>query len=143
MSVLLAALLLPLAAQPAPMPPAVRERVAQTATAHARKVAVVRHIVVSDRAQAERLLAALRALPAAERLHEFARLAQAHSLDAASASHGGQLGWIRGGETEAAFDDAVFGGPLRELHGPIETAFGWHILYVEERFDFGASSPLR
>jgi peptidyl-prolyl cis-trans isomerase C len=32
-----------------------------------------------------------------------------------------------------AFDKVVFTKPLNEIHGPVATPFGYHLIYINER----------
>lgn len=65
----------------------------------------------------------------------FARVACEHSLDGDTRDAGGLLGermrqgWVR----DASLDRACFVSPLGVVAGPIESAFGWHLVLVEER----------
>jgi peptidyl-prolyl cis-trans isomerase C len=88
--------------------------------------ACVRHILVASEARAAELVAEL------EGGASFAELARAESLDAGSASRGGEIGCIRPGLTVAAFDQAAFSAPVDAFVGPVGTQFGFHVLQVFE-----------
>lgn len=63
---------------------------------------------------------------------DFAELARVHSEDA-SASRGGELGWLSPGDTVPEFEramDALKGGEVSE---PVRSPFGWHLIQVQER----------
>lgn len=62
----------------------------------------------------------------------FADLAKKHS-QCPSAKKGGDLGEFRRGEMVPAFDKVVFGKPTLEVHGPVKTAFGWHLIKTLSR----------
>jgi hypothetical protein len=65
---------------------------------------------------------------------EFADVARDVSEDTATAPKGGDMGTIRQGVTVAQFEDAVFGEGaenIGKLIGPVETAFGYHLIVVE------------
>lgn len=64
----------------------------------------------------------------------FGELARLHSDDA-SAARGGDLGWISPGDTVPEFERALQGLKPGQVSSPFKTAFGWHIVQVEERRD--------
>jgi Parvulin-like peptidyl-prolyl isomerase len=61
---------------------------------------------------------------------DFAQLARAHSDDTASATRGGDLGWVNPGDLEARFEEQMKKLLPGELSLPFETQFGWHIVQV-------------
>ncbi|MBI4612375.1 MAG: peptidylprolyl isomerase [Planctomycetes bacterium] len=94
--------------------------------ATAREEVRVRHILVTDRAEAERIQANL------ANGADFEYLAESYSK-ARSASRGGDLGFIRRGQTVPAFEAAAFalepGDPARV----VETGAGFHIVVAVEK----------
>lgn len=66
---------------------------------------------------------------------EFAEAAKLYSEDGGSGSQGGSLGVFYRGEMEAAFDEYCFEGPVKALSEPIKTVYGYHLIFVEERFE--------
>lgn len=83
--------------------------------------ACARHILVKTREEAEKLKKQLK-LGA-----DFGKLAKKHSL-CPSGKRFGDLGEFRRGEMVKPFDDVVFKKPVLEVHGPIKTRFGWHLI---------------
>ena len=77
------------------------------------------------RAQAEQLLAQVRANPA-----RFAELARQHSQDPGSASQGGDLGWFGRGAMVKPFEDAVYALAKGQISDLVETEFGLHIIQL-------------
>lgn len=63
---------------------------------------------------------------------DFAGLARAHSEDA-SATKGGDLGWLSPGDTVPEFERAMDALKPGQIGDPILTPFGWHLIQVLER----------
>jgi peptidyl-prolyl cis-trans isomerase SurA len=63
---------------------------------------------------------------------DFAELARLHSEDA-SASKGGDLGWVAGGDTVPEFERVMNTLKEKEVSQPIQTPFGWHLVQVLAR----------
>ncbi len=63
---------------------------------------------------------------------DFAELARLHSDDA-SASRGGDLGWVYPGDTVPEFERAYMSLKDGEVSQPVKTPFGWHLIQVLER----------
>jgi len=82
--------------------------------------------------------ARMRALQRAESLvvqlrhgGDFTAAAKQFSGDSASAAQGGELGWFRRGVMVKEFEDVAFRIRPGEIAGPVETAYGFHIINVE------------
>jgi foldase protein PrsA len=86
----------------------------------------VAHILVSDQGQAQDILA--RATP-----RNFGRLARQLSEDPGSATQGGDLGIRGASDFVEPFRQATLDIPVGEIGGPVETQFGFHVIYVVER----------
>ena len=63
---------------------------------------------------------------------DFGEIAKQLSEDA-SASKGGDLGWVAPGDTVAEFEKAMNALKDKEVSQPIQTPFGWHLVQVLER----------
>jgi peptidyl-prolyl cis-trans isomerase SurA len=63
---------------------------------------------------------------------DFAELARQHSEDA-SASRGGDLGWVAAGDTVPEFERVMNDLKENEISPPVQTPFGWHLVQVLER----------
>ncbi|MGZ5106711.1 MAG: peptidylprolyl isomerase, partial [Usitatibacter sp.] len=95
----------------------------------------VRHILLRAReglseAEARAKLQTLR-----ERIvggEDFAELARVNSEDA-SASKGGDLGWVAPGDTVPEFERVMNALKDKEVSAPVQTPFGWHLVQVLER----------
>jgi peptidyl-prolyl cis-trans isomerase SurA len=95
----------------------------------------VRHILLRAReglsdAEARERLRRLRERTASGT--DFAELARIHSEDA-SASKGGDLGWVAAGDTVPEFERVMNALKDGEVSQPIQTPFGWHLVQVVER----------
>ena len=74
---------------------------------------------------------------------DFAAVARRESTDQASAQQGGDLGWMRKGQTVPAFDSVAFALPVGELSQPVRTEYGWHLVQVQERAEGADSAKVR
>lgn len=105
-----------------------------------------RHILIDltpdrDDDQARRLAEQLRGrLEAGE---SFAALAQEFSGDRGSAMSGGELGWVRPGQTVPAFEEALAQLEIGEVSSPVRSQFGYHLIQVEERRQQDVSGEAR
>ena len=79
------------------------------------------HILVKTQAEAEKLKQLL------AKGANFQQLAKKHSL-CPSGKRGGDLGEFRPGQMVKAFDNVVFKKPVLEVHGPVKTQFGYHLI---------------
>jgi len=93
----------------------------------------VRHILVEDKALAERIVAQLRAARGAEVEELFARLAKKHSADPGSGAQGGDLGYAPAGQYVPPFEKAVETLEVGEISAPVKTQFGFHVIQVYDR----------
>ncbi|PTB84831.1 peptidylprolyl isomerase [Pseudidiomarina aestuarii] len=84
------------------------------------------HILIKTREECEDLKKKLEAGA------KFGDLARKHSL-CPSGKKGGDLGEFRRGQMVPAFDKVVFGKLTLEVHGPVKTQFGWHLIKVLSR----------
>jgi peptidyl-prolyl cis-trans isomerase C len=64
---------------------------------------------------------------------DFADLARTESNDVGSSTKGGDLGFLKHGQTVPSFEDAAFALPDGELSQPVKTSYGYHLIRVEER----------
>lgn len=86
----------------------------------------------SDRQQKAAKLRADSLYRALQQGADFADLARRFSDDAASAACGGELPWLRRGQTTQRLEDALFSARAGEVTGPVLTEFGYHLLRVQE-----------
>jgi len=88
--------------------------------------ASARHILVADEEQCLALKTEI------ENGADFAELAKQHS-SCPSAQKGGDLGKFRERQMVKEFNDVVFSDELNQVHGPIKTQFGYHLIEITER----------
>ena len=94
-----------------------------------------RHILLKTNELVSENEARSRLLALKERLDnkaDFGALARAHSEDA-SATKGGDLGWLLPGDTVPEFERAMNLLKPGEVSPPVQTPFGWHLIQVLER----------
>ncbi|OLU22233.1 peptidylprolyl isomerase [Pseudomonas sp. PA15(2017)] len=85
--------------------------------------AMARHILVKTEAQA----AALKKRIAGGEAFDI--LARKYST-CPSGKKGGDLGEVRPGQMVRVIDQVIFKKPLRDVHGPIKSQFGYHLVQV-------------
>lgn len=89
-------------------------------------VARARHILVSTEAECLELKEKLASGA------EFESLAAQHSK-CPSGQRGGDLGEFGPGQMVQEFDQVVFNEAVGEVHGPVKTQFGYHLLEITSR----------
>jgi peptidyl-prolyl cis-trans isomerase C len=90
--------------------------------------ATARHILVGSEEQANELIRQI------ENGADFAQLAAEHS-QCPSGQSGGDLGEFSQGQMVPEFDRVVFNDTVGEIHGPVATQFGYHIIEILSRSD--------
>ncbi len=88
--------------------------------------ASARHILVNSEEQCLALKQEI------ENGRDFAEVAKQHS-SCPSGRQGGDLGSFGPGQMVPEFDKVVFSGELHQVHGPVQTQFGYHLLEVTDR----------
>ena len=88
--------------------------------------AQARHILVPTIEACEDLKAQI------EKGGDFAALAKQHSK-CPSGKQGGDLGEFTPGQMVREFDDVVFKKNLGQVHGPVKTEFGFHLIEITRR----------
>ncbi len=89
-----------------------------------------RHILVSSKEEAEKVLKELKAGA------KFEDLARKYSKDG-SKEFGGDLGYFTYEEMVPEFSKAVFALKVGEVSEPVKTDYGWHIIKLEDRKKVG------
>jgi peptidyl-prolyl cis-trans isomerase C len=85
--------------------------------------AMARHILVKTEAQAADLKKRIAGGEA------FDVLARKFS-QCPSGKRGGDLGEVRPGQMVRVVDQIIFKKPVREVHGPVKSQFGYHLIQV-------------
>ena len=98
---------------------------------HARHILIKTNELTSEADARNRLLQLKERIDNGVKFDELARL---HSEDA-SASKGGDLGWINPGDTVPDFEKAMNALQPGEVSAPVQSPFGWHLIQVLERRD--------
>jgi peptidyl-prolyl cis-trans isomerase C len=88
--------------------------------------ATARHILVSTEEACQGLKDKIQAG------QSFADMAKQHST-CPSGQDGGDLGEFGPGQMVPEFDKVVFSGDLAEVHGPVKTQFGYHLIEITSR----------
>ena len=90
--------------------------------------ASARHVLVADETLCESLKTQI------EDGADFAAVAAEHST-CPSGKQGGALGEFGPGQMVAEFDQVVFSGEVNQVHGPVKTQFGYHLIEITQRTD--------
>jgi len=88
--------------------------------------ASARHILVGSEEECNRLKTEI------ENNVDFADIAKKHSK-CPSGAEGGSLGEFHPGQMVPEFDQVVFNEEVGEIHGPIKTQFGYHLIEIISR----------
>lgn len=90
------------------------------------KRARARHILVTTEQECQALKGQI------ETGADFAEMAKKHS-QCPSGQRGGDLGEFGPGQMVKEFDTVVFSGALKQVHRPVKTQFGYHLLEITSR----------
>jgi len=71
---------------------------------------------------------------------DFKQLARQFSEDPGSKMDGGELGWNKEGDYDAAFEEVLNKTAIGEISEPLKSSFGWHIIEVLDRRNEDVSS---
>jgi len=91
-----------------------------------RRTASARHILVADESLCEQLKKEIEAGA------DFADIAANHST-CPSRAQGGDLGTFRERAMVKEFNEVVFSADLHQVHGPVQTKFGYHLIEITKR----------
>jgi parvulin-like peptidyl-prolyl isomerase len=93
----------------------------------------VQHILVKKRSLATSISKQLKTGPKARLKRLFAELAKEHSTDKSNKDDAGKLGFFSQGEFVPAFEEAANALDVGQISGPVETEFGYHVIWVTDR----------
>lgn len=85
------------------------------------------HILVADLQEANKIRKEV------QKGGDFAKIAKEKSLDPGSKENGGELGEFNNGAMVPEFNDAVKEMKVGEIHEPIKTQFGYHVIKLEDK----------
>ena len=88
--------------------------------------ASARHILVADEELCESLKTQI------QEGADFADMAREHS-SCPSGQEGGALGEFSPGQMVPEFDQVVFSSEVNQVHGPVKTQFGYHLIEITDR----------
>jgi peptidyl-prolyl cis-trans isomerase C len=88
--------------------------------------AKARHILVATQVECENIKKQI------EGGAEFAEMAKKYST-CPSGKQGGDLGEFGPGQMVPEFDKVVFSGEVNNVHGPVKTQFGYHLIEITSR----------
>jgi len=90
------------------------------------------HVMYKDKKSAENAYAQILANTTESQFSQLKAMAKRRTIDEASREKGGDLGYIRYGEFDRAFESAIFNLPFKTLSPPIQTRWGWHLAWIDE-----------
>ena len=91
-------------------------------------IAHARHILVATEDQATNLKTEI------EGGADFGEVAKQHST-CPSGAQGGDLGQFGPGQMVPEFDTVIWKESVGDVHGPVQTAFGYHLIEIISRED--------
>ena len=98
-----------------------------------KSTATASHILLDDK-DAEKRLTKYKA-DINNNYSKFQALAKQYSKCPSGKAAGGKLGTFKPGSMVPPFDRAIFSkeNKVGEVIGPVQTNFGWHLIWIEER----------
>jgi peptidyl-prolyl cis-trans isomerase SurA len=97
---------------------------------HARHILLRPNEILDDDATKQKMIGVRAQIVGGD---DFATVARAVSDDTASATDGGDLGWLSPGDTVPEFEQVMAELPIGELSEPIKSRYGWHLIEILER----------
>ncbi len=91
------------------------------------------HILVLANQNKDSALAEAKKIKAEVTTQNFALKAAELSEDKGSARQGGDLGYFTKDQMVKPFEEAAFAAQVGSIVGPVESQFGYHIIYVEDK----------
>jgi parvulin-like peptidyl-prolyl isomerase len=94
-----------------------------------------------DQASAEKAYLKLSAYSPELQFLQLINTARLESIDSSTRDRGGDLGYIKFATFDKSFATAVFHLPLKTLSHPIQSKFGWHLVWVSDALDINSNVP--
>lgn len=99
------------------------------------------HSMYADQESAEKAYEKLSAYSPELQYFQLMMTARQESIDSSTRNVGGDLGYIKFASFDKSFATAVFHLPLKRLSHPIQSKFGWHIVWVSDALDIKTNAP--
>lgn len=90
-------------------------------------------LTANDKETDEQVLKKAQELKKKLTVKNFATLANKNTMDPSGKGKGGDLGWFSKGRMVPGFENAAFSLKPGTISEPIKTAFGYHIIYVQDK----------
>lgn len=97
------------------------------------------HILVESAAEASYLYQEIQAVKS-NKIAKFRELAIKFSKDPGSGKNGGQLGWAPRGSYVPEYERVADTLKVGDISTPFKTTFGWHLMYLEDKFELAQSN---
>lgn len=89
-----------------------------------------------NKESAEAVYLAITTNASSHQLSQLKSAANKESIDDGTRGSDGDLGYIRDWQYDPGFVKSVFSLPLKTLSHPVQSSFGWHLVWVDDKRDF-------
>lgn len=90
------------------------------------------HSMYEDKISADKAYSKIKSNLAEPQFNQLKAAAEKESIDVGSNNSGGDLGYIQIGQFDEGFENSVFNLPLNTLSQPIQSIYGWHLVWVTD-----------
>lgn len=101
------------------------------------------HSMYSDLPSAEAAYTKILANTTVPQFFQLMTVARKESIDSDSRDRGGDLGYIKIASFDKSFGTAVSHLPLKKISHPIQSKFGWHLVWVSDALDVKTNQHCR
>lgn len=101
------------------------------------------HSMYADQQPAEDAYTKITANTSVPQFFQLMTVARKESIDTDSRDRGGDLGYIKIASFDKSFGTAVSHLPLKKLSHPIQSKFGWHLVWVSDALDIKTNQHCR
>ena len=91
------------------------------------------HILIRSKEKKSKALKKIKEISSKLTVKNFAKLAEKYTEDPSGKKNGGSLGWFSRGRMVPQFEKVAFTQKAGTISKPIETPFGHHIIYTQEK----------